>query len=103
MGSEQTQFKPGQSGNPKGRRKGRTGKQAILHKLAEQLMKSKDGNITYEDAIVEALINAAVAGYSWAIKLLFQYKVGLPIPRDRAEGTEDLPVKLVFNGEDIDL
>lgn len=107
MGNRDHLFKPGQSGNPKGKPKGITGKQAMLKKIALQLQKTKElsgeGPISYEDAVVESLVSAAAAGYQWAIKLLLQYKIGLPIARDKTSENEELPVKIVFGKEDINL
>ena len=61
-----TQFKPGQSGNPKGRKKGvRNFKTDVRHELDEVITVHESGRamrITKQRALVKALVAAAIKG-----------------------------------------
>jgi hypothetical protein len=62
----QTRFKPGQSGNPKGRPKGTRSLSAQMHELLSQKMPVREGNsvkrITMRDALLRTTLKAALNG-----------------------------------------
>ena len=61
-----SRFKPGQSGNPKGRRKGQRNVRTVVDGELSQRIKVREGNrtrsLTKLDAFVVTLINAALKG-----------------------------------------
>ena len=69
------QFKPGQSGNPKGRpKKSKSFVEDIKDEMNELIQIQEQGNIkkiTKQSALVKRLITDALSGKSSAIKLLF--------------------------------
>ena len=73
----QTRFKPGQSGNPKGRPKGRRGLFALLRAELQTLINvTEDGQtkrMTKEQAIAKRLVNALLKGDSKAFALLARF------------------------------
>ena len=68
-------FKPGQSGNPKGRPPAAKTPRSIL---VEKLEYVNDEGVSNKDAIVDELIFAARMGKRWAIELVFGYTDGKP-------------------------
>ncbi len=79
MLKEDTQFGPGQSGNPLGRPKGSKNKAT---KLREELL----GPILPE--AVEQLHEAVRAGQKWAIEMTISYSLPKPKPIDTEELAE---------------
>lgn len=82
-------FKPGQSGNPKGRPKGARQLSTILKDALRQIAKSKDGKplldpetnepVTYEVALIKRVIEKAVMkGDYKTIELIFDRIEGKP-------------------------
>jgi hypothetical protein len=69
-----SRFKPGISGNPKGRPRGTRNLATICHEACHTTIRVKDGdgyrNVTKIQAAVTQLINKAAAGDLHAIKLL---------------------------------
>jgi hypothetical protein len=61
-----SRFKPGQSGNPKGRRKGQRNVRTVVDGELSQRIKVREGNrtrsLTKLDAFVVTLVNAALKG-----------------------------------------
>jgi hypothetical protein len=72
------QFKPGASGNPKGRVKSKPSDRAILMEEAAKLVTAKQGDkvlkISKDRAIIRGLIHKALNGDIQAIKLYFALK-----------------------------
>lgn len=70
------QFKPGQSGNPKGRPKGRKNLTTMIVDALSKKITVRDKNglrtISKRDAIVEVMANKAVAGDRHAIATIVQ-------------------------------
>ena len=73
MKKKNTKFKPGQSGNPRGRPKGALNKTTML---AKALL---DGQA---EELVQALINKAIGGNVYALRLAIERLI--PISRERA-------------------
>ena len=70
-----TQFKPGQSGNPKGRPKDSRNIKTVLHNVAmeEVVFMTKDGNtiaMSNQEALVRKLFQEAQKGNTRAAKVL---------------------------------
>ena len=69
-------FKPGQSGNPKGRPKNRKDVAGMLKDILERPIKIRGGsgvrNITMLQAILEVTANTAVAGDARALGFVMQ-------------------------------
>ena len=96
-----TSFKPGQSGNPKGRPKGTGSHQRLAAILAEFLAEednfevkgaNKTERMGRERAFIRKMFSLAMAGQGWAARLIWNYRDGLPyfsgkivIPRDDDE------------------
>lgn len=71
MGVE-TQFKPGQSGNPKGKKKGTLSLTAQLKKALNGKITLSDGTkISAADAVVKKALMGALQGDTQLIKLFF--------------------------------
>ena len=73
---KRTQFQPGQSGNPKGRRKGSGNFNGyVQHALSERISFTQDGrrqNITKLQLIATQLVNSAVKGNLKSIEFLLR-------------------------------
>jgi Family of unknown function (DUF5681) len=69
---KRTQFKPGRSGNPKGRPKGRKNLASIVDAACQQKVRVKDGRghrtVSKIDLLVMQLMNKAASGDVKAIK-----------------------------------
>ncbi len=76
-----TQFKPGQSGNPKGRPKGRRNTYSVLDDLLNQkILVTQDGNqikIDKKTAILLQAVNRAVKGDLQAIQNIFPHMLAM--------------------------
>jgi hypothetical protein len=80
------QFKPGKSGNPKGREpKSKSMKQTLLEQSDKAVVVKQNGaatKVSKHHAIVLALFQKAMQGESWAIRQYFQlwekYKLDMP-------------------------
>jgi hypothetical protein len=61
-----TRFKPGQSGNPKGRRKGQRNVRTVVDDALNQRIKIREGDrsrsVTKLDAVIMTMVNAALKG-----------------------------------------
>ncbi len=61
-----TRFKPGQSGNPKGRRKGQRNVHTVVDEVLSQRITIREGNRTRSvsklDAMIVTMVNAALKG-----------------------------------------
>lgn len=74
---KETQFKPGQSGNPKGRPPSKKVKKAIRH-LGEHALASLEQSI--------------LAGEQWGTTLWFHYFYGKPVDQLQLTGAEGKPL-----------
>jgi uncharacterized protein DUF5681 len=61
-----TRFKPGQSGNPRGRRKGQRNVHTVVDEALSQRITIREGNrtrsVTKLDAVIVTMVNAALKG-----------------------------------------
>jgi hypothetical protein len=66
-----TRFKPGQSGNPKGRRKGQRNVHTVVDEALSQRITIREGNrtrsVTKLDAVIVTMVNAALKGDTKAL------------------------------------
>lgn len=89
----QTQFKPGQSGNPKGRPKGQPGFNELLLREAGRLVKvetpSGVKSFTRAEVVIRKLFNAAGAGDLNASRLIMSYLARTLISQETAEAIPD--------------
>jgi hypothetical protein len=90
---KKTQFKPGESGNPKGRTKGvKNLKTDLVEELQETLIVSESGKrrrISKQRAMVKSLMARAIKGDTRAITLLTTLIVRL-LNIDASEGSKEL-------------
>jgi len=94
-----SRFKPGQSGNPKGRRKGQRNVHTVVDGELSQRIKVREGNrtrsLTKLDAFVVTLVNAALKGdaKAWASLINLLRSLGLigesPAANDQKPFTAD--------------
>lgn len=74
---KQTQFKPGHSGNPKGRPKGTPTLQDLFQREAAKLVSVKTGpnvlKITKADALVRKMIQMAFEGHMPAMRMVWSF------------------------------
>lgn len=89
-----TQFKPGQSGNPKGRRKGsRNFNGYVQHALKERISYTHDGrrqNVTKLQLIATQLVNSAVKGNLKSIEFLLRLMDVMGPPTDSSAQSQAL-------------
>lgn len=75
-------WRKGQSGNPKGRPPKGLALTDILRELIEQPTKvsstHRHAGKTYKQAIIDELLNKAVEGEEWAIKMVYERLEGKP-------------------------
>ena len=83
---EHSRFKPGQSGNPRGRRRGARGLKATFRRELDELVEIGEGNkrirVPKRLVVLKALIARAAKGDTRAAHLVIQYMIQL-------EGLED--------------
>lgn len=93
-------WKPGQSGNPKGRPKGQLYLGTYLQRaLNESITLANGTKIKAADAVVKKAINAALQGDTQMIKLLFDRIDGPPVQKTEvtgAEGSDLYPSEIVI-------
>lgn len=89
-----TRFKPGQSGNPKGRPKGAPGLPAIVRKvLSEKITVTENGRRqkkSKEELIVRVQVNKSLQGDPRACKFVMSLRPADPEPPYDPGGDEDL-------------
>jgi hypothetical protein len=91
-GSASTRFRPGQSGNPKGRPKGKTLTEVIRKKLAQ---KGEDGQ-SLLNAIAQVFVDEAKAGHYQFAKELIDRVDGKVPDRVAGPGGDDLTIRVVY-------
>jgi hypothetical protein len=78
-----SRFKPGQSGNPAGRRKGQPSVQELLLREAARLVKVKRGDefetVTKNEVVVRQLFQKAMQGDLNAMRLMFMAMNATPV------------------------
>lgn len=92
-----TTFKPGQSGNPKGKKKGTL---SMTTKLKEAITKISEGNEEPDDVIiVKKVLEKAKAGDERMINLIWNYIDGKPLQQIENKVTGDLTINLTQYGD----
>jgi len=88
-----TRFQPGQSGNPKGRRRAKKDQTAMLKEALEQKLSIEIGGekrmITALEALYKQVLKAALKGDLKASKLLFEMYAEIP---DTPQIAKKIPV-----------
>lgn len=74
---KRTQFKPGQSGNPRGRQKKSKNVLTLLEKELDEIVTLHEGSqqirITKREAIIKQLVNSAIKGNTKPLQLMLQH------------------------------
>jgi hypothetical protein len=96
MPSRDTQFKAGESGNPKGR----PPKPETIRKLLQEITSAEtnpDGpvSITKLEAMLHRVVEIAQTGKPWAVHFVCDRLEGKPIPM-APEPVEQEPLKIIF-------
>ena len=93
----QHRFKPGQSGNPKGRRRGsRSFTTLLIEELGKQITIRENGiprRITKMQAAVTQFVNKAMLGDHRALKVLLGY---VPLPEDKDDPAKQAEISASF-------
>lgn len=88
-----TQFKPGQSGNPKGRPKGRRNTYSVLdYLLNQQILVTQDGHqikLDKKTAILLQAVNRAVKGDLRAIQNIFPHMLAMDAEKDHLDAVRE--------------
>ncbi len=72
MSNEATRFKPGVSGNPKGKQRGEIRFDVLLRKALKAKLTAEDGKtITAAEAIVLKTVKGAIEGDTRCVKIVF--------------------------------
>lgn len=96
-----TSFKPGKSGNPKGRpKKGETMTDIIKGVLEEEFRDNKGNKITFKIAMARKAAFLAVQGDMTAFKYLCDRLDGYPIQAAKVEGELNITVGMPEPPED---
>ena len=89
-----TQFKPGHSGNPKGRPKGCSNTYTILDKmLSQKILITQEGRkikISKKDMILLQAVNSAVKGDMKAIQNIFPHMLAMDAEHDHLDAVQDV-------------
>jgi hypothetical protein len=96
MSNPETQFKPGQSGNPNGRPKKGDSWADILNEAMDELIESEDfqNKVSCKKAIAKVLAKRALKGDVKAIETIMERQEG------KAKQTVDNNTNFTFNFED---
>lgn len=85
MSNKDTQFKPGQSGNPNGRpKKG--------YSITEWFKEMLDSKPEVKDAIGKSIMKKALEGDTAAQKMVWQYMDGMPQQKIEHEGGVEIKI-----------
>lgn len=95
MPKEDTQFQPGQSGNPSGRPKNSLSLRTLLRQKLSELAEGDRKERTYAQSLIDATIRDALKGDASARKLVWEYIDG-KAPAD-PEGEGEGVVRIVDN------
>ncbi len=88
QGSKATQFKPGVSGNPKGRPKGIQQIPDILRKIGEE-EGTKSGDLTKLQYVMRKVFDFAVEGRPWAVQFIADRTEGKAVETVRNQTIKD--------------
>ena len=94
QGSAKSQFKKGQSGNPKGRPKGSSSLKDILRRIGIEELEGTD--MTKDEAIMRKVYKLAFEGQPWAVQFIADRKEGKP--HQSVDITEHAPDEVVEIG-----
>ena len=98
MAKEDTQFKPGQSGNPGGRPKKDWTWSGLLEQIANEV-EPKSGK-PFKELVSRRLWVDAVNGNLAAVKEILNRMEGLPMQKQEISGTDGRDIKIVIVDED---
>lgn len=99
MSNPDNYFKPGQSGNPKGRPKRDWTVQSLIEEAMEE---SDESGIPAKKIIYQKLVNLAKRGDIQAVKEINQRLDGMPQQKtDLTTNGKDLVVKTIMYGDNI--
>jgi Family of unknown function (DUF5681) len=91
-----TRFKPGQSGNPKGRRKGQRNVHTVVGEVLSQRITIREGNrtrsVTKLDGVIVTMVNAALKGDAKAQAALIAMMRSLGMTGEPPQATNLEPV-----------
>ena len=101
-------FKPGQSGNPKGRPKKENCIPDILRMIGEEIAKDKAGNpisgeageMNKREFVLRKVFDFAVKGQSWAVQFIAERTEGKVSDKLQLDtGTEEMIIKILRSDE----
>ena len=97
-------WKPGESGNPKGRPKGSISITTVMKRLLQKIVKTQDGTNKQrvETLAGNILAMALNEGNEAMIKLIWNYVDGLPTQTVIGEGLQPI-IQLICSGKEKDL
>ena len=88
-------WKPGQSGNPKGRPKKEICIPDILNRIGDEEVTDKKGNtICKREAVLRSVYSRAVKGENWAVQFIADRTEGKAVERMITQKTKD---KIILN------
>lgn len=93
MGTNAGRWKPGQSGNPKGRVPNAKSLTDLLR--SSVAAKGPDGKLNME-AITDKVLQFALAGERWAVELIYDRLEGKPPQALELTGGKGPPVKITY-------
>ena len=88
-------WKPGQSGNPKGRPKKLNTIPDILRAIGEE-EGTKNGEHTKLDVVMRKVFEFALAGKSWAVEFIANRTEGKVTETHEIIGRDPIPINLIF-------
>lgn len=101
--NEETQFKPGQSGNPNGRPKGSLSVKSIIEKIWNEEIKDAKGNVQIEGILaVKAIFDKAKDGDVNAFRALVERMEGMPKQEIDMNANITKMDKIVKDGKVVD-